>query len=339
MSTQLDWQNLPFSYKKTNGNVRCYYRNGKWGDIEFHESEYMNLHMAATCLHYGQECFEGLKAYRSKEGKIRAFRWLENSKRLNRSADYILMPQLPAEIFEKALRLLISKNSEFVPPYGTGATLYIRPLLIGDGAQVGLNPSKEYSFIIFATPVGPYFKGGFQLSNVMVERGSDRAAPLGTGHIKVGGNYAASMKVTVKAHDMGYSSALYLDPKEKKYIDECGPANFFAIKGNSFITPDSHSILPSITNLSLQDLAKSFGMKIEKRPIAFDEISTFDEVGQCGTAAVISPIGNIVDIENNKTYSFSKTGKPGPVSQKLYDTLVGIQFGDLPDTFGWMTEI
>jgi len=339
MSTGLNWHNLPFAYQKTNGNVRCAFKNGKWGKVEFHESEFINMHIAATCLHYGQECFEGLKAYRGQDDKIRIFRWDENVKRLSESAEYILMPAVPKEIFEEALFTVIRKNKEFIPPYGTGASLYIRPLIIGTEAKVGLNPSSEYLFIIFVSPVGPYFKTGFNPSNVIVERGSDRAAPLGTGHIKIGGNYAASVKATVKAHDLGYSAALYLDPKEKKYIDECGPANFFAIKGNSYITPKSHSILPSITNMSIQVLAKDMGLTVEQRPVAYDELSSFDEVGQCGTAAVISPIGKIIDPDNDKTYTYSKDGKPGPICKKLYETIVGIQYGLIPDTFGWITII
>jgi len=339
MDNRFDWKTLPFAYHKTNGNVRCTYANGKWGKVEFHESEYINLHIAATCLHYGQECFEGLKAYRGKDNKIRIFRWEENIKRLNRSAEYILSEKVPEDIFKEALFTVIKRNMEFVPPYGTGASLYIRPLLIGTEAKVGVNTSTEYTFLIFVTPVGPYFKGGFKPSSVIVERDSDRAAPLGTGHIKVGGNYAASLAVTVSSHDKGFSSALYLDPKEKKYIDECGPANFFAVRGNAYITPDSHSILPSITNLSLQTLARDMGMTVEKRQVAFDELSSFDEVGQCGTAAVINPIGKIFDPKDNKVYSFGDGEKSGPVSQKLYDTLIGIQYGDIEDKFNWVTYI
>ena len=339
MDNQLNWHNLPFAYQKTNGNVRSVYKNGKWGPVEFNESEFINMHMAATCLHYGQECFEGLKAYRGEDGRIRVFRWEENAKRLAASAEYILMPAVPKEIFEEALFTVIRKNKEFIPPYGTGASLYIRPLIIGIEPRVGLNPASEYLFIIFVTPVGPYFKTGFNPSNVIVERGSDRAAPLGTGHVKVGGNYAASVKVTVRAHEQGYSSALYLDPKEKKYIDECGPANFFAIRGKSYITPSSHSILPSITNMSIQAIAADIGMNVEKRSVAFDELETFDEVGQCGTAAVISPIGKIIDPDKNRTYVFCKDGKPGPISTKLYETIVGIQYGTVEDKFGWISYI
>ena len=339
MTEQFDWKSLPFAYHKTNGNVRCMYKDGKWGAVEFHESEYISLHMASTCLHYGQECFEGLKAYRGKDNRIRLFRCQENSARLNRTAEYILSQPVPQHIFEEALLLAVRKNLEFVPPYGTGASLYIRPLLIGVEPKVGINPSGEYLFLVFVTPVGPYFKSGFKPSTVVVERDSDRAAPLGTGHIKVGGNYAASLKVTVNSHKAGYSSALYLDTKEKKYIDECGPANFFAIKGNSYITPDSHSILPSITNMSLQSLAQQMGMTVEKRPVEFSELETFDEVGQCGTAAVISPIGKIFDPLSNKVFSFGDGQTPGAISQKLYNTLMGIQYGDIEDTFGWVSFV
>lgn len=339
MTKDLDWGHLPFSYIKTNGSIRCSYKSGVWGDIQTSAEETINLHMAATCLHYGQECFEGMKAYRGKDGKVRIFRWEENARRIQRSAAHILMPEIPEQLFHDMLIQAVKLNEEFVPPFGTGATLYIRPLLIGTSAQVGLNSATEYLFIIFVTPVGPYFKGGFSPVDLLIDRRYDRAAPLGTGKIKIGGNYAASLKAAQGAKAQGYSAVLYLDPKEKQYIDECGPANFFAIKGNKYITPESSSVLPSITNMSLQDLAKHLGFEVEKRPIHISELSTFDEVGACGTAAVVSPVGNIDDPELNMKYCFAPDGKPGKVSTQLYNLLTGIQFGEEEDIFGWVTIV
>ena len=336
---QLDWKNLPFGYVKTDYNVRCVCKDGKWGGIEISESEYLTVHMAATGLHYGQEAFEGMKAFRGKDGKIRLFRLDENAKRLQRSAEGVLMAPVPMEIFHEAVIKAIKLNEKFIPPYGTGASLYIRPLLFGSGPEVGVKPAREYMFVVFVTPVGPYFKEGFNPVKIAIIRDSDRAAPLGTGTIKVGGNYAASLRGVIKAHDAGYGSPMYLDTKEKRYIDEIGAANFFAVKGNSYITPKSTSILPSITNMSIIQLAEEAGLKVERRPVAVDELESFDEVGACGTAAVISPIGEIADLETGKIYKFCKNGKPGDISKKLYETLVGIQFGDLPDNHGWVTIV
>lgn len=332
---EIDWSNLSFGYMPTDYNVRCYYRNGKWGEIEVSSEQTINLHMAATCLHYGQEAFEGLKAYRCPDGKVRVFRMDENAARLQSTCRGILMPELPSEIFQEMVRKVVKMNERFIPPYESGATLYIRPLLIGTGAQVGVRPADEYLFIIFVTPVGPYFKGGFATNPYVIIREFDRSAPLGTGIYKVGGNYAASLQANKKAHDLGYSCEFYLDAKEKKYIDECGAANFFGIKNNTYITPKSTSILPSITNKSLMQLAEDLGMKVERRPIPEEELATFEEAGACGTAAVISPIERIDDIENNKSYVISKDRKPGPISLKLYTKLRNIQYGIEPDVHNW----
>lgn len=332
---EIDWSNLSFGYMPTDYNVRCYYRNGKWGEIEVSSEQTINLHMAATCLHYGQEAFEGLKAYRCPDGKVRVFRMDENAARLQSTCRGILMPELPSEIFQEMVRKVVKMNERFIPPYESGATLYIRPLLIGTGAQVGVRPADEYLFIIFVTPVGPYFKGGFATNPYVIIREFDRSAPLGTGIYKVGGNYAASLQANKRAHDLGYSCEFYLDAKEKKYIDECGAANFFGIKNNTYITPKSTSILPSITNKSLMQLAEDLGLKVERRPIPEEELATFEEAGACGTAAVISPIERIDDIENNKSYVISKDGKPGPISLKLYTKLRNIQYGIEPDVHNW----
>lgn len=335
----IDWGNLKFGYMPTDYNVRCYYRNGKWGEIEVSSSEIINIHMAATALHYGQEAFEGMKAFRCPDGKIRAFRIKDNAERLQSTCRGILMPELPTELFEAMVKKVVKLNERFVPPYESGASLYIRPLLIGTGAQVGVHPANEYLFVIFVSPVGPYFKGGFATNDYVIIREYDRAAPLGTGRYKVGGNYAASLAANKMAHDAGYASEFYLDAKEKKYIDECGAANFFGIKDGKYITPKSSSILPSITNRSLQQLAKDLGMEVEVRPIPEEELSTFEEAGACGTAAVISPIRKIDDLENHKSYVISKDGKPGPWSEKLYTHLRAIQYGTEPDVHGWTTVI
>ncbi len=333
----INWSELSFGYMKTDYNVRCYYRDGKWGELEVSSSELINLHMASTCLHYGQESFEGLKVFKGKDGKARVFRMDENAKRMQSSCRGIMMPELPVEKFEEAVRKVVKLNERFIPPYESGASLYVRPLLIGLGAQVGVRPATEYLFIVFVTPVGPYFKDGFKPTPVVILRGYDRAAPLGTGTYKVGGNYAASLAAGEKAHELGYSAVLYLDAKEKKYVDECGPANFFGIKDNKYITPKSTSILPSITNKSLMQLAEDMGMTVERRQIPEDELATFEEAAECGTAAVVTPIERIDDIDENKSYVFSKDGKPGPVCEKLYHKLRAIQYGDEPDKYGWVT--
>ncbi len=335
----IDWGTLGFGYMKTDYNIRCTYKDGKWGDFEVSDSENVTMHMAATCIHYGQESFEGLKAFRGKDDKIRIFRMDENAKRMQDSSIGTMMAILPIEKFEEAVVKAVKLNKRFVPPYESGAALYIRPFLFGTGAQVGVKPASEYMFIVFVTPVGPYFKGGFQTTPFVIMREFDRSAPLGMGKFKVGGNYAASLVAGAKAHELGYSNVFYLDSKEKKYIDECGAANFFGIKNNTYITPKSSSILPSITNKSLMVLAQEMGMKVEQRQIPVEELATFEEAGACGTAAVISPIERIDDYDEKKSYIFSQDGAPGPISEKLYKKLRGIQYGDEPDNHSWITII
>ena len=267
------------------------------------------------------------------------FRIADNAARLQSTCRGILMPEVPTELFVEMAKKVVKLNERFVPPYESGASLYLRPLMLGTGAQVGVHPADEYMFMIFVTPVGPYFKGGFAANNYVIIRDYDRAAPLGTGRYKVGGNYAASLKANQIAHEAGYCSEFYLDAKEKKYIDECGAANFFGIKNNTYITPKSSSILPSITNRSLQQLAEDMGIKVECRQIPEEELETFEEAGACGTAAVISPIAEIDDLENHKKYVISKDGKPGPISTKLYNKLRNIQYGIEPDVHGWITVV
>ena len=339
MAQELDWGNLSFGYIPTDYNVRCYYKDGKWGEIEESTSESINIHMASTCLHYGQEIFEGLKAFRGKDGKVRIFRLEENAKRIITSAEGIKMQPIPVELFCEMVKRVVKLNERFVPPYGSGASLYIRPLEIGISAQVGVKPSSEYLFLVLVTPVGPYFKGGFKNTNICIMREFDRVAPKGTGRWKVGGNYAASLEAGEKAHSLGYSAVLYLDPKEKKYIDECGPANFLAIKDGKYITPASESILPSITNMSLQQIAKDMGIEVECRQIPLEELDSIQEAAACGTAAVASPIGEIHDLDLDKKYIISKDGEPGPVVTALYNKLRGIQLGEEEDIHSWNTIV
>ncbi len=334
-NAEIDWSSLGFGYVPTDYNVRCYYRDGKWGEIEVSSSETLNIHIAATALHYGQEIFEGLKAFRGKDGKVRVFRPMENCRRIQESARGIMMEPITDDKFMEMVRMAVKLNERFIPPYGSGASLYIRPLEIGMSPKVGVSPATEYCFIILVTPVGPYFKSGFKPTNICIMREFDRVAPRGTGRWKGGGNYAASLQAGERAHSLGYSAVLYLDPKEKLYLDECGPANFYAIKDGKYITPASDSILPSITNDSLMQLAADMGLEVERRHIRVDEIGSFEEAAACGTAAVTSPVGEIHDLDTGEKYVIAKDGQPGPVTRRLYDTLNGIRLGEVEDTHGW----
>ncbi len=335
----MDWANLAFGYIPTDYNVRCTFKDGKWGEIEVSSSEIINMHIAASSLHYGQEIFEGLKAFRGADGKIRVFRLEENAARIQESARGILMEPIPTELFAEMVKKVVKLNERFVPPYGSGASLYIRPLEIGMSPRIGVKPASEYLFIIMVSPVGPYFKEGFKPTNICIMREYDRVAPCGTGRWKVGGNYAASLTAGEHAHSLGYSAVLYLDPKEKKYIDECGPANFIAIKNGKYITPASDSILPSITNKSLQQIAKDMGLEVEARHIPVEELAEIDEAAAVGTAAVASPVAEIHDLDTNHKYIVSKDGQPGPVVTALYHKLRGIQMGEEADIHGWNTII
>lgn len=335
----IDWENLPFAYHKTDKNIRCTFRDGEWGALREEESEEVTMHMASTCLHYGQAFFEGLKAFRGKDDKVRIFRVDENAKRFNSSARGILMPEVPEELFIEAVKKAVEVNKDFVPPYGTGGALYIRPFMIGVGAQLGLKPASEYEFMIFVSPVGPYFKDGFKPVDILIDREHDRVAPKGTGQIKVAGNYAASLQSFKKAFDNKYASVLFLDACSKKYIDECGPANFFAIKEGVFITPKSESILPSITNKSVMQIARDMGIEVEEKKIAVEELAECDEAGACGTAAIITPIKKIDDVDVDKSYEFCPDGKPGPISTQIYERYRDIQLGDVEDKHGWNTIV
>jgi len=336
-TANIDWADLPFGYIRTDFNIRYYYADGKWSQGELTEDENITMHMAAPCLHYGQEAFEGMKAFETKDGRIVVFRPRENAKRLKNTSDRIFIPEIPEDMFIDALNRVVAANRKFVPPYGTGATLYIRPFVIGTGARVGLGPASEYVFMIFVTPVGPYYKGGLTPVKALVVTEYDRAAPNGVGDCKVGGNYAAGLSGGQFGKDRGYPVVLYLDSKEKKYIDEFSTSNFIAIRGNTYITPDSRSILKSITNDSLAIIARDRGMEVEKRPVLFEEVESFDEVGAVGTAAVVTPVSIIH--HNGKDYRFGSEDTAGPVITSLYDTLTGIQQGDIEDKFNWLHEI
>jgi len=333
----LDWGTLPFDYLKTDYNIRYYYKDGAWLAGELVSDEYFSLHIAAPALHYGQEAFEGLKAFETGDGRVVVFRPRENARRLQRSCTRIHIPLIPEELFMDAVTRVIRANARFIPPYGTGASLYIRPVVFGTGARVGLGPASKYMFIVFVNPVGPYYKGGFKPVKALVLEQYDRAAPQGVGDCKVGGNYAAGLAGGIYGKEQGYPVVLYLDSREKKYIDEFSTSNFIAIKRNTYITPKSNSILASITNDSLSVIASDLGLLVERRPIEIAEIEGFDEIGAVGTAAVVTPV-NLIHFRG-KDHHFGDGEYAGPVTTKLYQKLTLIQTGDAPDTHGWLEEI
>lgn len=334
----IDWSNLGFSYIKTPWRFLATWKDSSWNEGELTEDNYLHIHEGSTALHYGQQCFEGLKAYRRKDGGINLFRPDENSKRMNRSAYRLRMPEVPEDFFLDAVKQVVKANQEYVPPYGSGATLYIRPLLIGVGENIGVSPAPEYIFTVFCMPVGPYFKGGLTPTNFIVSD-YDRAAPNGTGAAKVGGNYAASLLPGYEAHQRKFSDCIYLDPETHTKIEEVGSANFFGITAdNEFVTPKSPSILPSITKYSLLHLAQhSLGLTPVEGDVYLNELDRFVEAGACGTAAVISPIGGIQNGEDFHVF-YSET-EVGPQTKALYDQLTGIQFGDIAAPTGWIFDV
>lgn len=334
----IEWDKLGFSYMKTDKSYFSYWKDGKWDEGRLTEEHQITISEAATALHYGQQVFEGLKAYRRKDGKVQLFRPDQNALRMQQSARRILMPEVPVERFIQACVEVVRANERFVPPYGTGGSLYIRPYLIGINGTVAVAPATEYLFGVFAFPVGAYFKGGMKPVYFSVTF-YDRAAPNGTGSAKAGGNYAGSMLPHELARQAGFADCIYLDPATHTKIEEVGSANFFGItKEGTFVTPKSSSILPSITKYSLLYLAEHvLGLKVEERDVYLDELDQFVEAGACGTAAVITPIGGIeVD---GKMIRFGEEGEVGPITKKLYDLLTGIQFGDIEAPEGWILEI
>ena len=339
MTVELDWENLGFAYMKLPYRYIATFKDGKWGQGQLTEDATLHISESSPSLHYGQQAFEGLKAYRTKDGSIQLFRPDQNAERLQRTADRLLMPQVPTDMFVEACKQVVAANKDYVPPYGTGGTLYLRPLLIGVGDIIGVKPAEEYIFTIFAMPVGNYFKGGLTPTNFIVSRDYDRAAPHGTGAAKVGGNYAASLLPGKLAHDRNFSDCIYLDPATHTKIEEVGSANFFGIsKEGEFVTPLSPSILPSITKYSLLYLAEHrLGLTPVEGDVPIDDLDRFVEAGACGTAAVISPIGGIQDGDHFHVF-YSET-EVGPVTRKLYDELTGIQFGDIQAPEGWIVKV
>ncbi len=337
----IDWSKLTFSYTKTNTIQTTTIKDGAWTPVESHTDDYLHLSAYAGALHYAIECFEGLKAFRGKDGRIRMFRPEENAKRLQRSAHYLGIEAPSTEMFIEMCERCIKENEEFLPPYeATGASLYLRPTLIGSNPQLGVQSSKESTFMILCSPVGAYVGGALDAVDVVIARNYDRAAPNGSGAYKVGGIYACSLRSLNIAHEQGYKAVLYLDPSTKTLVDEFNSSNFFGIKGNKYITPKSDSILPSITNMSLETVAAHLGMEVERREVPVSELGTFEEVGECGTAVVITPVHKLVDkpfleSEEETVYTYGD-GQCGPKSLKLYNFITGLQKGEIEDPFNWV---
>jgi branched-chain amino acid aminotransferase len=331
---KIAWDSIGFGYIQTDYHIRYQWKNGVWDKGTLEKDPYFKIHIAATGLHYGQSGFEGLKAFRTESDQIHIFRPAENAKRLARTAGRVMMAEVPESLFIEAVSRVVDANRDWVPPASTGGSLYIRPLLFGSGAEVGLSPAKEYTFIVLVTPVGNYYKEGVKAITAFVSEEYDRAAPRGTGNVKVAGNYASSLYPGQQAKERGYPIVLYLDSAEQKYIEEFGTSNFIGITSDGrYVTPSSSAVLPSITNLSLMAIAEHEGLKVERRLVPFTEISSFAEVGACGTAVVISPVNRIV--RGDKVYTISEATGFGPHLGKLHDHLKGVQSGRLPDLWNW----
>ena len=335
----IDWGNLGFGYMPTDKRFVANYKNGAWDEGALIDDPMITMSECACVLQYAQTCFEGIKAYTTEQGKIVTFRPDLNAKRMADSERRLQMPVFPEDRFVQAVVDVVKANAAYVPPYGSGATLYIRPYMFGIDSVIGVKPATEYQFRIFTTSVGPYFKGGAKPITIRVSD-VDRAAPHGTGDIKAGLNYAMSLYNIVDAHNKGFDENMYLDPATRTYVEETGGANFiFVTKDNKVVTPKSNSILPSVTRRSLMVVAKDYlGLEVEERPVAKEELKDFAEAGLCGTAAVISPIGKIVD-HGTEICLPSGMEEMGPVTKKLYDTLTGIQMGRIEAPEGWIKEI
>jgi branched-chain amino acid aminotransferase len=337
----IDWGSLGFTYTKTDFRFRASYENGSWSSGELITSEFVTLHEGSPALHYAQQCFEGLKAQTASDGRILLFRPDLNAERMQRTADRLSMPRVPTELFVHGVEQAVRANAAWVPPYGSGASLYIRPLLIGIGANLGLRPATEYEFRVFVSPVGPYYKSGGLQPIALAVTDFDRAAPLGTGDVKAGANYPGGLMATRKAQQLGANEALYLDAAERRYLEEAGSANIVvAMQGNRLVTPDSRAILPSVTRRSIMDIAAhDMGMQVETRPIDLrQELAEFQEMAACGTAAVLSPVGKIWF--DNQWHHFHANGEQvGPVMQQLYDLLNQLQKGEREDSYGWTREV
>lgn len=334
----IDWANLGFGFSDVNCHVRRTWRNGAWSEIEYIDKPYITMHVGASCLHYGQECFEGMKAFRRKDGSIAIFRPRENGERMFRTALRTVMPPVPVDMFVETCKAAVAANAEYVPPYGTGGSLYIRPLLIGTGPQIGVAPAHEYTFIVMVMPVGAYYKGGLKPVRAVILDDWDRAAPHGMGDVKVGGNYAASLFAHEKAKHDGWPVELYLDAKTHSFVEEFATSNFIGIKRDgTYVTPDSRSVLPSVTNKTLREIAGALGWKVEIRPVPYEEIKEFAEVAACGTAVVVTPVWEIT--RGAEVVKISSPDAAGEHLQKLYETVQGIQYGELPDEHGWCCPV
>ncbi|MDY0075498.1 MAG: branched-chain amino acid aminotransferase [Acholeplasmataceae bacterium] len=327
-----------FTYTKADLIYISHYVDGHWDEGRLESSDELTISGLSTSLHYAQECFEGLKAYRRKDGKIQLFRVIDNAKRFQMSANYLMMPEVPIDHFIKAVKQVVKANEAYVPDYGPKDSLYIRPFMIGVGHNLGLRPAPKYMFIIVVSPVGSYFNGEAKPVDLLVSP-YDRAAHKGTGHVKVGGNYAASLHAQMRAVKAGYADCLFLDPLTHTKIEELGAANFFGItKDNKYVTPNSPSILDSITNRSLKTLASDhLGLEVLESDIFINDLNQFTEAGACGTAAVITPIGSIT--HEGIKHTFPSSSQMGETTKKLYDLLTGIQFGDEKDPYGWITVL
>ncbi len=335
----INWGELGFGYVKTDYRFVANFKDGKWDEGELITDENVVINECAGVLQYAQTCFEGLKAYTTEDGKIVCFRPDLNAQRMAESCERLKMPVFPVDKFIEAVERTVAANADFVPPYGSGATLYLRPYMFGSNAVIGVKPATEYQFRIFATPVGPYFKGGVKPLTLRISD-LDRAAPMGTGHIKAGLNYAMSLYNIVDAHECGFDENMYVDSATRTHIEETGGANIiFITKDNKVVTPKSNTILPSITRRSLMVVAKEYlGLEVEERAVNVSELADFAECGLCGTAAVISPVGKVVDHGKEICFPAGMT-EMGPVTKKLYDTLTGIQMGRLPAPEGWIKVI
>ncbi len=336
----IEWEKLGFGYTKTPFRYHAYWKDGNWGKGKLINDNKITIAECATALHYGQQCFEGMKAQRAKDGTVYLFRPYENAKRMRNSASRLRMAQVPEDMFVDAVKETVNANIDYVPPYGLGASLYIRPLLIGIGENLGVHPAPEYLFLVFVVPVGPYFKEGFKPIKMKIETDYDRAAPQGIGNVKAGGNYSAGLLPVEEARREGYAEVVYLDAKEHKYFEECGAANIlFVFKDGSMATPESAAILPSITRRSLVDIAREdFDIDIVQRKVSLEELDNIEEAGACGTAAVITPIGSMG--YQGELHTFYAEGKePGPTLTKLYKQLTALQVADVPDKRGWLEKV
>jgi branched-chain amino acid aminotransferase len=339
------WKELGFEFRPTNSHLKLVYKNGAWEEPELVKDPYINMHIGATALHYGQACFEGLKAFCHEDGDVHVFRPDENAKRMQSSCRRIMMPELPTDIFLKAVNTVVSDNIEFVPPYGSGGALYIRPLLFGSGARIGVQPADEYTFLMMVIPVGDYYEGGLSSPvDALIVTDFDRAAPQGVGAVKVAGNYAADLLPNMLSKKKGYPICIYLDSKTQTTIEEFSTSNFVGInnKEKKYVTPMSSSVLPSITNKSLMTIAADEGLTVETRDIPLEELETFDEVLAVGTAVVVTPVGSATRFNENGeeiNYNFGDSSGIGETTLRLYQRVRAIQNGEEEDKYGWNFKV